>query len=113
MRARCALATPARSARQASSAGDSRSDPLVGQHYAAGRTLPAQPRAGPPGRAEAGRFFLHYFSVEILFGVPNHFGVSSDEAVRAIADILRHGMLRPQATAAPAPGTEVPATIGS
>jgi TetR/AcrR family transcriptional regulator, acrAB operon repressor len=42
----------------------------------------------------AGRFFFNYFAVEILFGVPNHFGKDSDTAVREIADILCHGMLR-------------------
>ncbi len=61
----------------------------------------------------AGRFFLHYFSVEILFGVPNHFGLSSDEAVRAIADILRHGMLQPKAPATPATAGRLPATIAA
>ncbi len=41
----------------------------------------------------ASRFFLNYFAVEILFGVPNHFGKDSDEALKEIADILCHGML--------------------
>jgi AcrR family transcriptional regulator len=41
-----------------------------------------------------GRFFLHFFSVEVLFGVPNHFGKDSDAAIAEIADILRHGLLR-------------------
>jgi AcrR family transcriptional regulator len=45
----------------------------------------------------ASRFFLHYFAVEVLFGVPNQFGKDSRLAVRDIADILRHGMLRPAA----------------
>lgn len=45
----------------------------------------------------AGRFFLNYFAVEILFGVPNHFGKNTDEVIREIADILRNGMLRPEA----------------
>jgi AcrR family transcriptional regulator len=40
------------------------------------------------------RTFLQYFAVEIVFGVPEHFGKSSDEVVREIAHILRHGMLR-------------------
>jgi TetR/AcrR family transcriptional regulator, acrAB operon repressor len=51
----------------------------------------------------AGRFFLNYFAVEILFGVHDHFGKDSDEVVQEIADILRHGMLAegvPQITAA-------------
>ncbi|MGZ5477904.1 MAG: TetR/AcrR family transcriptional regulator, partial [Thermoanaerobaculia bacterium] len=40
------------------------------------------------------RMFLNYFGVEIVFGVKDHFGKSSDEAVREISHILRHGMLR-------------------
>lgn len=48
----------------------------------------------------ASRFFLNYFAVEILFGVPNHFGKNTDEVVAEIADILRHGMLRPFADGA-------------
>ena len=42
----------------------------------------------------AARMFLNYFGVEIVFGVKDHFGKSSDEAVREIAHILRHGMIR-------------------
>jgi AcrR family transcriptional regulator len=42
----------------------------------------------------ATRFFLNYFTVEILFGVRNHFGKESDEAIDEIADILRRGMLK-------------------
>lgn len=42
----------------------------------------------------ASRFLLHYYAVEIVFGVKNHFGKNSEEVVREIADILRHGMLR-------------------
>jgi AcrR family transcriptional regulator len=41
------------------------------------------------------RTFLQYFAVEIVFGVPDHFGKSSEEVVGEIAHILRHGMLRP------------------
>jgi TetR/AcrR family transcriptional regulator, acrAB operon repressor len=49
-----------------------------------------------PGSAVmlASRIFLNYFSVEILFGVKDHFGKDTDEAVRDIARVLRHGMLR-------------------
>ncbi len=47
----------------------------------------------------ATRLFLNYFAVEILFGVRNHFGKNSEEALREIADVLRHGMLK-DATAA-------------
>ncbi len=49
----------------------------------------------------ASRIFLHYFAVEVLFGVPGQFGKPTDEAVRDIADILRHGMLRSAAEARP------------
>jgi len=42
----------------------------------------------------ATRFFMNYFSVEILFGVKNHFGKASDEVIAEISEILRHGMLR-------------------
>jgi AcrR family transcriptional regulator len=42
----------------------------------------------------ASRIFLHYFAVEILFGVPEQFGEDSPTAVKQISDILRHGLLR-------------------
>ncbi len=42
----------------------------------------------------ASRFLLHYYAVEIVFGVKNHFGKNSDDVLKEIADILRHGMLR-------------------
>jgi AcrR family transcriptional regulator len=42
----------------------------------------------------ATRIFLNYFSIEILFGVKDHFGKETDEAVEEISRILRHGMLR-------------------
>lgn len=40
------------------------------------------------------RLFLNYFGVEIVFGVKDRFGKGSDDAVREIAHILRHGMSR-------------------
>jgi len=43
------------------------------------------------------RTFLQHFAVELVFGVPDHYGKSTDEAVCEIADILRHGMLSPKA----------------
>jgi len=43
------------------------------------------------------RTFLQYFAVEIVFGVKEHFGKNSDEVVHEVADILRHGMLKPPA----------------
>ena len=42
----------------------------------------------------ASRFFLNFFAVEILFGVPDHFGTSTDRVIAEIADILRNGMAR-------------------
>ena len=42
----------------------------------------------------ATRVFLNYFSVEVLFGVKDHFGKASDETIDEIAGILRRGMLR-------------------
>ena len=42
----------------------------------------------------ATRFFINYFAVEIVFGVPNHFGRSSEAVIQETAEILRHGMLR-------------------
>ena len=42
----------------------------------------------------ASRIFLNYFSVEVLFGVRDHFGKSTDDIIREITRILRHGMLR-------------------
>jgi AcrR family transcriptional regulator len=41
------------------------------------------------------RIFYNYFTVEVLFGVKDHFGKETDAAVREISRILRHGMLRP------------------
>jgi AcrR family transcriptional regulator len=43
------------------------------------------------------RVFLNYFSVEVLFGVKDHFGKASDETIAEIAGILRRGMLRDEA----------------
>jgi AcrR family transcriptional regulator len=40
-----------------------------------------------------GRLFFNYFSIEILFNVPEPFGKDSATVVREIADILRNGML--------------------
>lgn len=45
------------------------------------------------------RFFIQYFAVEILFGVPNHFGVDNDEALAHIVDILKFGIMKPGADA--------------
>jgi AcrR family transcriptional regulator len=42
----------------------------------------------------ATRIFYNYFSIEILFGVKDHFGKETDQVVAEIAKILRNGMLR-------------------
>ena len=42
----------------------------------------------------ATRIFYNYFTVEILFGVKDHYGKETDAAVHEIARILRHGMLK-------------------
>jgi len=42
----------------------------------------------------ATRIFYNYFSVEILFGVRDHFGKDTEEVVGEISRILRNGMLR-------------------
>jgi AcrR family transcriptional regulator len=42
----------------------------------------------------ATRIFYNYFSIEILFGVKDHFGKNTDEVVGEIARILRNGMLK-------------------
>jgi AcrR family transcriptional regulator len=67
----------------------------------------------------ASRFLLYYFSVELVFGVPNHFGKPTDDVLKDVADIFGHGMLalpgappdRPGAGAAgapPEPGLHTP-----
>ena len=40
------------------------------------------------------RFFLQFYSVELLFGVPNHFGVDDETALQQIVDILKFGMMK-------------------
>jgi AcrR family transcriptional regulator len=42
----------------------------------------------------ATRIFYNYFSIEIIFGVRDHFGKSTEEVVSEISRILRHGMLK-------------------
>lgn len=49
----------------------------------------------------ATRFFMNYFAVEVLFGVPDHFGKDSKEMVAIIADILRHGLAADRPSGAP------------
>ena len=38
------------------------------------------------------RLFFNYFSLEILFGVPEPFGKSANEVVKEIADVIRNGV---------------------
>jgi len=48
----------------------------------------------------ASRFLLNYFAVELVFGVPHHFGQEEERVLREISDILKFGMLpAPQAAA--------------
>lgn len=59
--------------------------------------IPSRVREGiPPAVAMVltTRIFVYYFVVEVLFGVPNHYGLNRDEATRLIADILTGGILR-------------------
>lgn len=42
------------------------------------------------------RFFVQYFAVEVLFGVPNHFGADNEEAMRQIVDMLKFGIMKPE-----------------
>lgn len=42
----------------------------------------------------ATRIFYNYFTIEVLFGVKDHYGKNTDEVVREISRILRDGMLR-------------------
>jgi AcrR family transcriptional regulator len=39
------------------------------------------------------RFLLYYYSVEILFNVPNHFGKRDDAVLTDIIEIFEHGIL--------------------
>jgi TetR/AcrR family transcriptional regulator, acrAB operon repressor len=42
----------------------------------------------------ASRFFLQYYAVELLFGVPNHYGVDDETALAQVVDILKFGMFK-------------------
>jgi AcrR family transcriptional regulator len=39
------------------------------------------------------RLFFNYFTIEVLFNVPEPFGKESSEVVKEIADMLRHGIV--------------------
>jgi AcrR family transcriptional regulator len=45
------------------------------------------------------RLLFSYFSVELVFGVPNQYGRGTTEVLREMADILQHGMLKSGAPA--------------
>jgi len=65
----------------------------------ANRSSPALDQLRPNIRPAAAilvtmRIYIYYYIVELLFGVPNHYGMSSEEAIDVITDILRHGLLR-------------------
>lgn len=60
--------------------------------------IPGHLREGIPPEAAmmlTTRIYMYYFVVETLFGVPNHYGLKSDEATALIADMLTHGIGRP------------------
>ena len=40
------------------------------------------------------RMFFNYFSMEILFGVPEPFGKNANEVVKEMADIIRNGVCK-------------------
>ena len=46
------------------------------------------------------RLLFSYFSVELVFGVPNQYGRGTGEVLHEMADILRHGMMKQPAAAA-------------
>lgn len=49
----------------------------------------------------ASRFLLYYYSVEILFNVPNHFGKHNETVLHDVVDVFERGLLppRPEVTA--------------
>jgi len=47
----------------------------------------------------ATRIFFNYFSVEIIFGVKDHFGKQTDQVIAEVSRILRHGMLKQKSAA--------------
>jgi TetR/AcrR family transcriptional regulator, acrAB operon repressor len=67
------------------------------EHYRHQLPLTDKLRNGVPPAAAmmmTFRIFFYYFVVEILFGVPNHYGMSSEDAIRVISDILQRGMMK-------------------
>jgi len=43
------------------------------------------------------RTFLQHFAVELVFGVPDHYGKDTNQIIREISDIMRHGLLQARA----------------
>jgi AcrR family transcriptional regulator len=77
-----------------------RFDAFVEQHPGAISLDRLRPDVAPGFAAMlASRVFLQFFAVEIIFGAHGHFGRGNEAVVRDIADILAHGMLRPEPTA--------------
>jgi len=69
---------------------------LVEEQRAANHDLAERLRPGVMPQSAlivATRLFLHYFQIEILFGIPEPFGRDSAQVVREIADILLHGIV--------------------
>ena len=60
----------------------------------------------------ASRFLLNYFAVELVFGVPHHFGQDEARVLREIADILKYGMLPAPAAAVQAAPPAAEAAAG-
>ncbi|MBP6716676.1 MAG: TetR/AcrR family transcriptional regulator [Acidobacteria bacterium] len=46
----------------------------------------------------ATRFLVKYFEVEVLFGVPDHYGRSSKDVLAEMADVMKFGLLKPAPT---------------
>ena len=42
----------------------------------------------------ASRVFINYFGLEIVFGIPQQFGLPTPTAIREVSEIIRHGILR-------------------
>lgn len=42
------------------------------------------------------RFLIKYFEVEVLFGIPDHYGRASADVIAEMTDYLKHGILKPK-----------------
>lgn len=76
----------------------SRCDKFINDHRDTHDILDRLRPGVPPAAAMlmAMRIYFYYFVVEMLFGVPDAFNMSSDQAVAVMSDILKNGMLVPQ-----------------